>query len=97
MSDEPENPRAKSGDNSASPTKVARDQLKSFIERVTRLSEEKKQTSDDIRDVYLEAKGQGFDVKVLRKVIRLAEMDPQERAEEQAILATYLNALGMAA
>ncbi len=74
---------------------VAQDQLRSFVERIERLEEEKKQISDDIKDVYAEAKGNGFDVKVLRKVISLRKQDANERAEMDAILDLYLQALGM--
>ena len=74
---------------------VAKDQLKAFIERVERLEEEKKALSDDIRDVYLEAKGNGFDVKALRTIVRLRKIDAAERAEQEAILETYMHALGM--
>lgn len=75
---------------------VARDQLRSFIERIERLEEEKKTIADDIKDVYGEAKGTGFDTKILKEVIRLRKQDADERAERQAILDTYLIALGMA-
>jgi len=75
--------------------RFAKDQLKAFVERVEKLEEEKKAISDDIRDVYAEAKGNGFDVKALRAVIRLRKMDANERAEQDAILETYLHALGM--
>jgi len=78
-------------------TKFAKDQLKAFIERVERLEEEKKALSDDIRDVYAEAKGNGFDTKALRTIVRMRKMDMAERQEQQAILDTYLHALGMAA
>ena len=74
-----------------------RDQLKAFIERVERLEEEKKTISDDIRDVYAEAKANGFDVKALRSVVRLRKQDIDERKEQEAILETYLQALGMLA
>lgn len=74
---------------------VARDQLRAFIERIERLEEEKKTIGDDIRDVYSEAKGTGFDTKILREVIRIRKQDKDERAEQQAILTTYLIALGM--
>lgn len=77
-------------------TRFARDQLKAFVERIERLEEEKKTIADDIRDVYAEAKGNGFDVKALRQVIRLRKQDKDERAEQEAILDTYLHALGMA-
>ena len=76
-------------------TRFAKDQLKAVIERIERLEEEKKATSDDIRDVYAEAKGNGFDVKTLRVVVRLRKQDLDERKEQEAILHTYLHALGM--
>jgi uncharacterized protein (UPF0335 family) len=74
---------------------VARDQLRAFVERIERLEEEKKTIADDIKDVYGEAKGMGFDTKILKKVIALRKKDEQERMEEDAILDTYLHALGM--
>lgn len=74
---------------------VARDQLRSFIERIERLEEEKKTIADDIKDVYGEAKGTGFDTPTLRKVIALRKQDRDERMEQEAILDTYLFALGM--
>ena len=73
----------------------AKDQLKAFVERVERLEEEKKTISDDIRDVYAEAKGNGFDVKALRTIVRLRKQDENERAEQETILETYMHALGM--
>ena len=76
-------------------TRFAKDQLKAFVERVERLEEEKKAIADDIRDVYAEAKGNGFDVKALRTVVRLRKQDVNERKEQEAILETYLHALGM--
>jgi uncharacterized protein (UPF0335 family) len=76
-------------------TKFAKDQLKSIIERIERLEEEKKAISDDIRDDYAEAKGNGYDVKALRTIIRMRKEDPNERAEQETILETYLQALGM--
>ena len=75
--------------------RFAKDQLKAFIERVERLEEEKKTISDDIRDVYAEAKGNGYDVKALRTIIRLRKQDKDERMEQEAILETYMHALGM--
>jgi uncharacterized protein (UPF0335 family) len=77
--------------------RFAKDQLKAFIERVERLEEEKKAIADDIRDVYAEAKGNGFDVKTLRVVVRLRKQDINERKEQEALLETYLHALGMLA
>ncbi|SDQ17906.1 DUF2312 domain-containing protein [Pseudovibrio sp. Tun.PSC04-5.I4] len=75
---------------------VAADQLRAFIERVERLEEEKKVLSDDIKDVYAEAKGNGFDVKIMRKIVSLRKRKPHEREEEESILDLYLHALGMA-
>jgi uncharacterized protein (UPF0335 family) len=76
-------------------TKFAKDQLKAIIERIERLEEEKKTISDDIRDVYAEAKGNGFEVKALRTIVRMRKQDAEERAEQETILETYLQALGM--
>jgi uncharacterized protein (UPF0335 family) len=76
-------------------TRFAVDQLKSIIERIERLEEEKKAISEDIKDVYAESKGNGFDVKALRTIIRLRKQDPNERQEEESILETYMSALGM--
>jgi uncharacterized protein (UPF0335 family) len=73
----------------------AKDQLKAFVERVERLEEEKKTIADDIRDVYAEAKGTGFDVKALRTIVRLRKQDTDERKEQETILETYMHALGM--
>ena len=81
--------------NEAPATRFAKDQLKAIIERVERLEEEKKAIADDIRDVYAEAKGNGFDIKALRTVVRLRKQDKQEREEQEVILDTYLQALGM--
>ena len=82
-------------EDEAPATKFAKDQLKSIIERIERLEEEKKAISDDIRDVYAESKGNGFDVKALRAIVRLRKQDPNERAEAETILETYMQALGM--
>ncbi|MGC2082919.1 MAG: DUF2312 domain-containing protein [Bradyrhizobium sp.] len=76
-------------------TRFAVDQLKSIIERIERLEEEKKAISEDIKDVYAESKGNGYDVKALRTIIRLRKQDPNERQEEESILETYMQALGM--
>ena len=75
--------------------RFAKDQLKSVIERIERLEEEKKTTSDDIREVYAEAKVNGFDIKALRTIVRMRKQDVDERKEEEAVLETYMNALGM--
>lgn len=73
-----------------------REQLCSFVERVERLEEEKKTISDDIKDVYGEAKAFGYDTKVLRKVVAIRKQDQNDRMEQEAILDMYLSALGMA-
>lgn len=74
---------------------VAADQLRLLIERIERLNEEKKGISDDIRDVYSEAKAHGYDTKIIRAVIRLRAMETNERQEYQAVLDTYMIALGL--
>lgn len=74
---------------------VAAGQLRSFIERIERLEEEKKTISDDIRDVYAELKGTGFEPKAVRTLVRLRKKDAAERQEEEAILDLYKAALGM--
>ena len=71
------------------------DQLKSLIERVERLEEEKQTMADDIKDVYAEAKTHGFDTKIMRQVVRLRKMETQEREGRAALLDLYLSALGM--
>jgi uncharacterized protein (UPF0335 family) len=76
-------------------TRFAKDQLKAFVERIERLEEEKKAIADDIRDVYAEAKGNGYDVKAMRQVVRLRKQDKDERAEYEAVLETYMHALGL--
>ena len=76
---------------------VAADQLKSFVERIERLEEEKDTISSDIKDVYEEAKGNGYDTKILRQVIRLRRQDKSEREEMEALLELYMQALGMSA
>lgn len=70
------------------------EQLKSIVERIERLEEEKKAISDDIKDVYAEAAGSGFDKKALRAVIRIRKLDKAERDEQDALQTMYLNALG---
>jgi uncharacterized protein (UPF0335 family) len=74
---------------------IARDQLRAFIERVERLEEEKKAIADDIKQVYAEAKGAGFDTKVMRQIVRIRKQDANERAEFEAIIDLYMHALGM--
>lgn len=75
--------------------RFAKDQLKAFVERVERLEEEKKALADDIREVYSEAKGTGFDTRIMRQVVRLRKMESADRQEQEAMLELYLNALGM--
>jgi len=74
----------------------AKDQLRSLVERVERLEEEKTALSGDIREVYAEAKGHGFDTKIMRKVVALRKMDSSEREEQDSLLDLYMSALGMA-
>jgi len=75
--------------------RFAKEQLKAIVERIERLEEEKKATADDIKDVYAEAKSNGFDAKALRSIIRLRKLDSNERREQTEILETYMLALGM--
>ena len=75
---------------------VAADQLRLFIERIERLEEEKKGIADDIRDVYSEAKSQGYDTKIMRQIVRLRKMKPDDRREMDLILDTYKAAMGLA-
>ena len=75
--------------------RFAKDQLKAFIERIERLEEEKKAIADEIKDVSAEAKGNGFDVKALRSIVRMRKLDSDERREQEEILETYMHALGM--
>jgi uncharacterized protein (UPF0335 family) len=86
-------PAEKDDDNTAH--SFAKGQLKAIIERIEKLEEEKKAISDDIKDVYGEAKGNGFDVKALRTIIRMRKQDADERQEQETILETYMQALGM--
>src|SRR5688572_3400575 len=74
---------------------AADDRLRLLIERVERLEEEKKGIADDIRDVYAEAKAVGYDAKIMRQIVRLRKMKPDDRAEMEAILDTYKAALGL--
>lgn len=86
-------PAEKNNDDTAH--SFAKGQLKAIIERIEKLEEEKKAISDDIKDVYGEAKGNGFDVKALRTIIRMRKQDADERQEQETILETYMQALGM--
>jgi uncharacterized protein (UPF0335 family) len=86
------------GHNSGEPKMtdtVAADQLRLFIERIERLEEEKKGMADDIRDVYSEAKSQGYDSKTMRRIVQLRKMEKHTRDEAAALLETYASALGM--
>jgi uncharacterized protein (UPF0335 family) len=74
---------------------VAADHLRSFVERVERLEEEKATLAADIREVYAEAKANGFDTKIVRQVVKLRKMDANEREEQRAVLELYLDALGL--
>lgn len=76
---------------------IARDQLKSIVERIERLEEEKAALAADIREVYAEAKGNGYDVKALRRVVRERKLDKAEFQEQEAIIDLYRSALGLAA
>ncbi len=69
--------------------------LRSFIERVERLEEEKRTIAEDIKEVYAEAKGNGFDPKIMRKIVSMRRVDADKRREEETVLDLYLNALGM--
>lgn len=75
---------------------IAAEALRQFIERIERLDEEKAALTADIKDVYAQAKGQGFETKAVRQIVRLRKKDRQEREEEQAILDLYLAAIGEA-
>ena len=74
---------------------VSKDQLRSIVERIERLEEEKKTISGDVRDIYKEAGGNGFDTKALRTIVRLRKQDTNERQEQETILETYMHAMGM--
>jgi uncharacterized protein (UPF0335 family) len=74
---------------------VAQDQIRAFIERIERMEEEKKAIADDIKEIYAEAKGNGFDTKVLRQIVRIRKQDHAERMEQEALLELYMAALGM--
>lgn len=73
----------------------AQKQLRQLVEQIERLEEEKKQLASDVRDKYLEAKAVGFDVKVLRQIVRLRKKSQEERQEEETVLEVYMHALGM--
>ena len=75
-------------------TSAAQGRLKSFIERIERLEEDKAAVSADLKEVYLETKGEGFDVKIVRKIVRLRKQDTAKRQEEEALIDLYLSAIG---
>ncbi len=77
-------------------TTIAADRLRSFIERVERLEEEKATIMNDVKEVYAEAKGEGYDVKTLRQVVKIRKMDRADRQEQEALLDLYLSAIGEA-
>jgi uncharacterized protein (UPF0335 family) len=74
---------------------VAQDQIRAIIERIERMEEEKRAITEDIKEIYAEAKGNGFDTKVLRKIVTIRKQDASERAEQEALLELYMTALGM--
>jgi len=74
---------------------VAQDQLRAFIDRIERMEAEKQAIADDIKEIYAEAKGNGFDTKVLRQIVRIRKQDAAERMEQEALLDLYMAALGM--
>ncbi len=82
-------------DDDFSTVQVAADQLRTIVERIERLDEEKREVAEQIKEVYAEAKGNGFDTKTLRKIVALRKKDPSERSEEEAMLDLYMHALGM--
>lgn len=84
------------GEGTVGKSSVAAERLRSFIERVERLEEEKAVIAGDIKEVYAEAKGEGYEIKILRQIIRLRKMDRAERQEQEALLDLYLSALGEA-
>ncbi|SFJ68979.1 DUF2312 domain-containing protein [Methylobacterium brachiatum] len=83
------------GHNSEGAEGVAADELKQFLERIERLEEEKTGITGDIKEVYSEAKGRGFDTKTIRKIVSLRKQDHSERQEQAAILEMYCRALGL--
>lgn len=82
-------------DDSDSNTSVAQDQLQAFIDRIERMEEEKAAIASDIKEIYSEAKGNGFDTKVIRRIINIRKQDASQRREHLAILRLYMDALGM--
>ena len=87
--------KAETGEGTAQWGNIAADRLRSLIERIERLEEEKKALSSDIKDIFAEAKSAGFDVKVLRQLIRIRKQEPAEVEEQETLLDVYRRALGM--
>lgn len=87
--------RRRDDDRNDSADPFAAGQLKAFIERIERLEEEKQTIADDIKDVYAEAKANGYDTKIMRQVVRIRKQDKSEREEMEALLDLYMQALGM--
>lgn len=83
------------GTDSSAVSQSAKDQLRSYVERIERLEEEKAALASDIKDLFAQAKSSGYDTKALRKVIKLRKQEASERQTEEAVLATYMHALGM--
>jgi uncharacterized protein (UPF0335 family) len=88
-------PGHNSGDDAAQWGNISAERLRSLIERIERLEEEKKALSSDVKDIYAESKSAGFDVKVMRQLIRLRRQEPAEVEEQEALLDVYRRALGM--
>lgn len=80
---------------SVSETGIPANELRSFIERIERLNSEADTLKDDIKDVFTELKGRGYDAKAVRQILKLRKLDPDERTEQEAIVETYMSALGM--
>ena len=74
---------------------VAQDQLQAFVDRIERMEEEKSAIAADIKEIYAEAKGNGFDTKIIKTIVKIRKVPAAERAEQEALLETYMNALGM--
>lgn len=86
----------KTGTADIADTGVAADELRQFVERIERLTEERKAIADDIADVYAELKARGFDKRAVRKIVQIRSQDAQERQEQEAILELYMQAMGLA-
>ncbi len=86
---------AKEDTHASGPGGATGARLRSFIERIERLEEEKKALADDIKEVFGEAKSDGFDVKIMRQILKIRKMDDADRAEQEALLETYMSAIGM--